>query len=1680
MTFDEHWLADATWRAVDASDGLQRWQLGGPSLQRHWLLICAEPQASPWALARLDREYAIAPRLERAWAAVPVMQLTTAKGPSLVLDSGGGLPLSCLAHGTLSVERFLDIARAAAAALAQAHRHGIVHRDLRPQNLLLSEPATVRLTGFACATLGGDTSAAALQPCDSSLAYLSPEQAGRHGGSASAASDLYALGVCFFQLLTGQLPFSASDALQWRHQHVAVPAPSLLGYRPGLPPALDDLLTSLLHKEAEQRPASAQQLEAELQRLLNEWRELGSLRRSLVPRSQDAGQRQAPLVGRAHELSVLQQAVAQLLQGQGGTLLIQGEAGIGKTSLLRHLRRQPTTAPLLFAMGTCHAGRRHLPYAALGSALASLFSRLMGEAPADIICWGQRLRDALGTQASLLAGVVPELEWLTGPLQSTDEAHGPLPEILLRLLGVIASAELPLLLFLDDVQWIDAQSLAFLHALPDSGFAHLLLIGTCRSDTLAARADLRAFVEHCRSLGPRAGELTLGALEMPDVATLLGSALALHPDEQTLLAGRLTQRGNGNPAYVSQAIAVLQESAGAEQPTAQPVLLDDVAAIMRSRLERLPPATRQLLGQLALLGNHTPLADLAAVADTPLDTLITLLRPAFETGLIGEYQQGAYFTHDVVWEAAREQLSDTERRALHLKSAVTLLERLPTDAEAEAVFRVAAHVLHSGADVLSAAQQQRFFHLLMHAAQLAKACAAAPTALVYLRQARHLLEAMQPLDESLSHALTLLNVHCLMLNADYTAAQAGIARLLEQTTAPFDRAQLYKLTCEIHSLRGDYAAALSTAADGLLALGFDLPVAPSEAQAETAWQAAQQALARCPAGQFEHLPRLEDSRLLATVELLATCVIPGSFIHPQLMLVTASHIVQLSVAHGGSPAAAHGLAWLGVAIAHRFDACQQGFELAASARQLAELPAYASSRVSVLTALDQVSVWSRPIAYALECAESALRTSLAQGLPSFACYANNHIVSDLLVMGAPIERMLRQIDTGLTLARNLAFADGQSILQVQALYIRRLAGVQEHALPIPEPAQIARHVAQSHMGPLHFWWNLFEGLFQFLEGAFECASDYLDRAQALAWAAPAHIHLIDLALFTVLNRAALQTASGVAQDFEAPMNSLRHWAALNPRNFADRLALAEAELLRIDGQVLDALRHYEDAIHQATQCGAIHIRGLAHEMESRCLHALGLHVGAQTHLRLARDAWRRWGAHTLAEQLEAEHAFLREPPAATHGMALPASEQLDMMAITRACQALSREIEADALIKTLLSNTVLHAGATYTALVLVDAGGLKVEATGRVDREGVDIRLRSGPVTGEAAPLGLVLSVMSTRTSLAISGADALRRFGDVAYLMRSERASIACVPLLKQNEVIGALYLENTLTPGLFVPARLDVLELLAAQAAISLSNARLYSDLREENQRRLTSEGHLRLARSELDRTAQATILGELAASIAHEINQPLASILSNAGASVRWLERAQPRIEDALEGIRDILDQGQRAADIVNAMRALAKQARPASDEIEIGAVIARVLAVTEAEIHARQVNVTLSLEPGLRVRGDAVQLQQVLYNLISNAVDAMQALPPAARQLRVQTCAMAGEVLIVLQDSGPGVAPEDQERVFQAFFSTKASGMGMGLAICASIVAAHGGSLRATLGRDGESQFFFTLPQVPAVF
>lgn len=502
---------------------------------------------------------------------------------------------------------------------------------------------------------------------------------------------------------------------------------------------------------------------------------------------------------------------------------------------------------------------------------------------------------------------------------------------------------------------------------------------------------------------------------------------------------------------------------------------------------------------------------------------------------------------------------------------------------------------------------------------------------------------------------------------------------------------------------------------------------------------------------------------------------------------------------------------------------------------------------------------------------------------------------------------------------------------------------------------------------------------------------------------------------------------------------------------------------------------------------ALVLRLIAKNPDDRYQSAADLH-------RALSEMLQQWLALRDIPELHEDHsgtyskAPVRDPnlerrdheasPSRSSIMFVGGRDTLDLSSVMKSAHALRDEGEQDRLVETLMRNTIIHAGAQRALLMLVKDEAPVMCAIGESGSDGLRIELTDFVPDKQHLPLSILYRVMRTRQRVVLDDVSADAYFGDDEYLRQHPVRSALCVPLLKQGRVLGVLYLENNLAPGVFTVCRTEVLELLAGQAAISLETARLHQALEQENARRRDVEAALRGARARLASVAQTTVMGELAASIAHEINQPLASMVSNAAAGIRWLNRENPEVEEALSGLRDIVAEGRRAGEIVNALQSLARQGPHHRHRLLVNDVIRHVVALIGVEVEQQRVLMTTHLTRSpLRVCASSVQLQQVVLNLILNALDAMSAGDHVLRRLSITSEVVGRDYVVVsVEDSGRGIEPEDMNQLFNAFFTTKDKGMGMGLAICHSIISAHGGHLYAMPARYGGATFVFTLPIV----
>ncbi|MDX7951852.1 ATP-binding protein [Lichenihabitans sp. Uapishka_5] len=887
--------------------------------------------------------------------------------------------------------------------------------------------------------------------------------------------------------------------------------------------------------------------------------------------------------------------------------------------------------------------------------------------------------------------------------------------------------------------------------------------------------------------------------------------------------------------------------------------------------------------------------------------------------------------------------------------------------------------------------------------------------------------------------------------------------LLEHAPSDVERATARRLQAVMLTLRSDYDGAITAALMGLDALGIRLERGQPRMELDRAYATVKEVLGQRTIAGLSELPVMTDTRIAGAMAILST-LISSIFTPDGLRFLHMAKMVELTLIHGTTQESAYGLSWFGVMIASLYEDYEDGQAWAEVATALVERHGYDAQRTATLVALDQVSAWTRPMSYSLSRIHEAIRVGHAAGDVGMTCYARNHLVSDLLIVGERLDEIEATVTPAIAITQDLQYRDIELLLQAQRRLVRSLTG--HGGVVVHDGDEI---VATS----TRFWVRLYDGIGVFWDGRPSDALPLLREAADLIPLMAAHIDTAWCSFFLALAIAGAGEGRDTSvEEILTIRERFARWAELNPGTFRNKLLLIDAEKARVSGDALQAMALYDQAADAAESSGFGHERALAHELAGRHLAGLGLAQGARRHFDLARGCYARWAAHGKADRLTTHHGLPLDASAP------PAPRSIDLALALRVSQSMSEEIVLDTLVRSLVTDLIVHAGASHGALVMFRDDQAVVEATGAVSGGAVDVQ-RSGAVdVGRVVPPTVFNVVTKTRKALMV--ADGRNEHEGPHAADRAVRAtrSVLCVPLLKRSMLVGLVYLENRLTGNVFTTDRTTMIELLASQAAISLENADLYGKLVEENRRRETSEAALWAARAELGRTAQLTVLGGLAASVAHEVNQPLSAIATHADATVRWLSREVPDLDEALQGVRSMRAGVDRATEIIRGLRALARQTSPVMAEFQIGLTVRHVVTLLEAEVGVRNIELALDLEAeGAVVRGDAIQFEQVILNLVNNAVDVLAATVRRGRRIRVKTAFEHAGVRIGVTDNGPGIQPEILASIFDPLFTTKADGMGMGLAICRSIVEAHGGKLEVSSDAAGTT-FSFVLAVVPS--
>ncbi|MBD1821580.1 AAA family ATPase [Cyanobacteria bacterium FACHB-DQ100] len=1712
-------------------------------------------------LARLRHEYQILQDLEIEEVVKPLALESDRDGLALILADFDGESLAkAIAVRRFELNIFLQIAIHLTSVLAQLHQQNILHKDIKPENILVNEKMSeIRLIDFGISTRLPSENSPTINVLEGTLSYMSPEQTGRMNRSIDYRTDFYSLGVTFYEMLTGQLPFQATDTLEIIHCHIAkAPVPPHL-INSDIPEAVSDIVMKLLAKTAEDRYQSALGLKTDLEMCLEMLQSSGTISRFKVGEFDLFSQFLIPekLYGRDREVSLLMQTFDRVSAGKTEAMLVKGYSGIGKSSLVNEVRKPIVGARGYFISGKFDQFQRNVPYSAMISAFQSLVKQLLTESETQLAQWRTKLLGALGNNAQVIIDVVPDVELIVGKQPATvdlapTEAQNRLNLVFQNFIRVFCSPEHPLVLFLDDLQWVDSATLKLLEViLTDAETGYLFLVGAYRDNEVSPSHSLMMTLDSLRSTSVVIHEITLAPLALADISHLIADTLHRDAISVQPLAELVIRKTSGNPFFVNQFLKTLyQESLltfSAPLKIGKPSwqwditqieaigITDNVVELMIQKLRKLPESTQQVLQLAACMGNTFDLQTLSSIDKRSSAVTYQNLLPAIEEGLVLSTSEltfafedlidthlvslGFRFLHDRVQQAAYALIDDSSKQATHLQIGRLLWQNTSSEMLSERIFEIVDH-LNLGIELIAdQVERDRIAQLNLIAGQKAKAAMAYVAAVEYLQTGMEfLVEDSWTLQYELALALHTEAAESAYLSSNFEAVQRFVDIVQNCAKTLLEKVKVYEIQIQAHVLQNKLLEAINTALQALKLLGVNFPENPVPSDIGQALSETAEILNERRIEDLVDLPQMSNPYKLAAIKLLASIFAPAYIAAPTLLPLAVCKQVDLSVQHGNAPVSPTAYANYGLLLCGVVGDIDSGYQFGQLALNLlSTLNAQEIKAKTIVIVNIFIRPWKEHLRQTLEPLRSAYSIGMETGdlefgafgllVNSYFAYYSGKELTALAGEMAINRDAIDKIKQKTALNYHEIYWQATLNLLGQSENPCRLQGEaydERRGLPLHEQANDRAAIAYTYLNKLLLCY-LFENYSEAIENTV-LEENYLDAVVATPHLSLFHFYesLVKLAVYSDAPQSEQQDILGRVK---ANQEKMQNWAHHAPMNYLHKFYLVEAERHRVLDEKVEAMEMYDRAIALAKENEYLNEEALAYELAGKCYLGWGRDAIAQLYLQKAHYAYQVWGAQAKVEHLEEKYPqFLPRTPAKSRTKATisqrttnypDANHNLDLAAVMKAAQALSGEIVLSKLLTKLMQILLENAGAETGILILEKDSKLFIEAAGRINQDEIIVQ-QSIAVETSPLPLSIINYVRQTQENVVLNNATREGMFTTDSYILDHQPKSVLCASIVHQGKLIGILYLENNLTTGAFTAERVEVLQLLSSQAAISIENARLYQDLAtanadlkqsheqleeysktleakvEERTVQLRQEARDRQRAEEIAQSANRA-KSEFLANMSHELRTPLNGILGYTQIS----QKDRSLSEQQKHRIAIIHQCGEHLLTLINDVLDLSKiEARKMElypKEFNFAEFLQSIAEI--CRIKAEQKGVSLIYQPlsplPKVIRADDKRLRQVLLNLLGNAVKFTETGTIAFKvgyheqKLRFQ-----------VEDSGIGIATNQLDEIFKPFQqvgenSRKPEGTGLGLAISGQLVEMMGGTLqvKSTLGVG--STFWFDL-------
>lgn len=1279
------------------------------------LKVLKDDYPSPSDLTRYRQEYEITLRLNLE-GVITVYELINYKRKLVIIfEDFSAISLAQLMHqkkqaddSLLDLSDSLHIAVDLARILGNIHAENIIHKDINPANIVINqEIGKLKVIDFGISTIFARENPILKSPqiLEGTLAYISPEQTGRMNRSLDWRTDFYSLGVTFYELFTGQLPFTTTDALELVHCHIAKQPISPRDVNPTIPAALANIIMKLMAKTAEDRYQNAFAIAADLNQCLQYLTEQGTIPDFPVGEQDISDRFQVPqkLYGREQDIQTLidtfQRSVSDPV-ASAEMLLVSGYSGIGKSSLIAEIHKINTRFRGYFIEGKFNQFQRSTPYSGLVSAFKGLIRQLLGESDEQLQQWRESLLSAMGNNGQVVIDVIPEVELIIGqqppvPELGANESQNRFNLVFSNFVQAFCTQEHPLVLFLDDLQWADSATLKLLELIMiDTQIKHLFFLGAYRDNEVSVTHPLMMTLSDLQQQGVIVNSIHLSPLQLDHVVQLLSDTLYSSAPEVQPLAELVLKKTGGNPFFVNQFLKTLHDenlivfnhenydALLAHQPIkfwhwnledieAQDITENVVDLVVR-KLKKLPQSTQKILQLAACTGAGFSLDTLAVVSEKSKQEVFSdlvvaaqhdFILPTSELDedlLVQEYK----FLHDRVQQAAYSLIEDAQKKPIHLQIGRLLLANTPNSERASHIFEIVDH-LNIAVDLIQANDSRvQLAQLNLEAGLKAKSAAAYKAAVEqYFNCGIEILsEAGWQQQYALTFKLFREKSECVYLCGHFEEAEVLFDYILAHAQSNLDRAEIQSIRLILYDNTGKFAEAIAISADTLQSFGIDLPIHNKE-DISTAFSAEllhwQSQFRDMAVADLFNIPDIQNQEIEICLSLLSNITGPAYFANQDLLPLITLKMVNLSMEHGNSDTSAYGYALWGFLSGIILQDYKNGQEFGFLAIKLNEKFNNRNLECKVFNTFGGlVNPWRNHLREGIEFLRKGYLAGVETG-DVFVSYNSYHLILQRILAGEDSDNILQEC------SHHLAFLDkvkNRTFYGVQQLYQHFILNLKDLT---PSKFSLSSETFDEH-ACLQMWHNngfvtgvptyhVFRAQLLFLYGEYEQAlesSKISDQTIVFLSGIPSQGEHY---LFYALSLLALSADCNNLPDnhdeiLQRSREKLRVWAENCPDNFLHKCLLVEAEVARVAGHDMEALDLYDRAIAAAHGHSYGQYEALGNELAAKFWLGKGKEDIAQMYMVKAYHSYQLWGAKRKLKDLEATYAHIFSlKPSATRG-----------------------------------------------------------------------------------------------------------------------------------------------------------------------------------------------------------------------------------------------------------------------------------------------------------------------------------------------------------------------------------------------------------------------------------------------